>query len=82
MSVLVLCNGSPQRHHNADKTVTNAALASQHKIGFNTMRRLLTVHGIDRNQTVKIKNMPRLMQNPHIAAAVTNRLARHDQTGL
>lgn len=64
------------RHHNADKTVTNAALASQHKIGFNTMRRLLTVHGIDRNQAVKIKNMPHLMQNPHIAAAVTNRLAR------
>lgn len=64
------------RHHNADKSVTNAALASPHKIGFNTMRRLLTVHGIDRAQAVKIKNMPHLMQNPHIAAAVTNRLAR------
>jgi len=64
------------RHYNSDKSVLDSAINAQHQIHPITVKRLMTMHGVNRDQATKIKNMPHLMANPHIAATVTNRLAQ------
>lgn len=70
--------GIAAKHHNTTSKAIDAALRSQYKdkIGNMMYKRLITMHGLTREQATIIKNMPHLMGHPQIAATVTNRLSR------